>query len=113
DHPAQGSALPRRVVGASAEQYPALGGGRGAGADRHARSRQRARGSGLERPARRALGGTASPGRRAPPSARTGRSIVSPPRAQLAEELLRRLSAALRSRQLYSKNHPIIARNLE
>ena len=27
--------------------------------------------------------------------------------------MLRRLSAALRSRQLYSKNHPIIARNLE
>jgi putative nucleotidyltransferase with HDIG domain len=35
------------------------------------------------------------------------------PRVQLADELLRRLGAALRSRQLYSKTHPIIARNLE
>jgi putative nucleotidyltransferase with HDIG domain len=35
------------------------------------------------------------------------------PRAQLADELLRRLAAALRSGQLYSPGHPIIARNLE
>jgi len=38
---------------------------------------------------------------------------VSGARAQLADELLRRLAAALRSGQLYSKGHPIIARNLE
>ena len=38
---------------------------------------------------------------------------MSTPRAQLAEELLRRLAAALRSGQLYSRGHPIIARNLE
>jgi len=38
---------------------------------------------------------------------------VSTPRAQLAEELLRRLAAALRSGQLYSRGHPIIGRNLE
>ena len=38
---------------------------------------------------------------------------MSAPRAQLADELLRRLSAALRSGQLYSRGHPIIARNLE
>jgi putative nucleotidyltransferase with HDIG domain len=38
---------------------------------------------------------------------------VSAPRAQLADELLRRFAAALRSGQLYSKGHPIIARNLE
>ena len=38
---------------------------------------------------------------------------MSAPRAQLAEELLRRFAAALRSGQLYSRNHPIIARNLE
>jgi len=38
---------------------------------------------------------------------------VSTPRSQLAEELLRRLAAALRSGQLYSRGHPIIARNLE
>jgi len=35
------------------------------------------------------------------------------PRQQLAEELLRRFAAALRSAQLYSAGHPIIARNLE
>ncbi len=33
--------------------------------------------------------------------------------AQLAEELLRRLAAAVRSGQLYSKGHPIISRNLD
>lgn len=38
---------------------------------------------------------------------------MTAPRAQLADELLRRLSAALRSGQLYSRGHPIIARNLE
>ena len=35
------------------------------------------------------------------------------PRAQLGEELLRRLAAALRAAQLYSTGHPIIARNIE
>jgi putative nucleotidyltransferase with HDIG domain len=38
---------------------------------------------------------------------------MTAPRAQLADELLRRLAAALRSGQLYSKGHPIITRNLE
>jgi putative nucleotidyltransferase with HDIG domain len=38
---------------------------------------------------------------------------MTAPRFQLADELLRRFSAALRSAQLYSKGHPIIARNLE
>jgi putative nucleotidyltransferase with HDIG domain len=38
---------------------------------------------------------------------------VTAPRFQLADELLRRFSAALRSAQLYSKGHPIIARNLD
>jgi putative nucleotidyltransferase with HDIG domain len=37
---------------------------------------------------------------------------MSTPRTQLAEELLRRFAATLRSGQLYSKGHPIIARNL-
>ena len=34
------------------------------------------------------------------------------PRAQLADELLRRFAASLRSGQLYSKSHPIIVRNV-
>ncbi|MGE3959216.1 MAG: HD-GYP domain-containing protein [Vicinamibacterales bacterium] len=39
--------------------------------------------------------------------------MTTPARTQLAEELLRRLAASLRSGQLYSHGHPIIARNLE
>ena len=35
------------------------------------------------------------------------------PALQRADEVLRRLAAAVRAAQLYSKNHPIIARNLE
>jgi len=38
---------------------------------------------------------------------------VSAPRFQIADELLRRFAASLRSSQLYSKGHPIIGRNLE
>ena len=38
---------------------------------------------------------------------------MTAPRFQLADELLRRFAAALRSAQLYSKGHPLIARNLE
>jgi hypothetical protein len=38
---------------------------------------------------------------------------MAAPRVQLAEELMRRLGATLRSSQLYSRTHPIIARNLE
>jgi len=38
---------------------------------------------------------------------------MSAPRFQLADELLRRFAATLRSAQLYSAGHPIIARNLE
>jgi putative nucleotidyltransferase with HDIG domain len=38
---------------------------------------------------------------------------LTAPRLQLADELLRRLAAALRSGQLYSRGHPIIARNLD
>jgi len=36
-----------------------------------------------------------------------------PARQQLADELLRRLAAALRSAQLYSSGHPIIGRNVQ
>ena len=38
---------------------------------------------------------------------------MTAPRFQLADELLRRFAASLRSAQLYSPGHPIIARNLE
>ena len=39
--------------------------------------------------------------------------MTTPPRLQLADELLRRFAATLRSAQLYSTGHPILARNLE
>src|SRR5262249_4072330 len=39
--------------------------------------------------------------------------VTAAPRFQLADELLRRLAASLRSAQLYSAGHPIIGRNLE
>jgi putative nucleotidyltransferase with HDIG domain len=38
---------------------------------------------------------------------------MSVPRLQIADELLRRFAAGIRSAQLYSKGHPIITRNLE
>jgi putative nucleotidyltransferase with HDIG domain len=38
---------------------------------------------------------------------------MTAPRFQLADELLRRFAASLRSSQLYSQGHPIIGRNLE
>jgi putative nucleotidyltransferase with HDIG domain len=38
---------------------------------------------------------------------------MTAPRFQLADELLRRFAASLRSSQLYSKGHPIISKNLE
>ena len=38
---------------------------------------------------------------------------MTAPRFQLADELLRRLAASVRSAQLYSPGHPIIGRNLE
>jgi putative nucleotidyltransferase with HDIG domain len=38
---------------------------------------------------------------------------MTAPRVQLADELLRRLAAALRSEQLYSRGHPIVLRNFE
>jgi putative nucleotidyltransferase with HDIG domain len=39
--------------------------------------------------------------------------VTTTPRLQLADEILRRFTATLRSSQLYSKGHPIITRNLE
>ena len=39
-------------------------------------------------------------------------TLVTAPRVQLADELLRSFAATLRSVQLYSKGHPIITRNL-
>jgi putative nucleotidyltransferase with HDIG domain len=38
---------------------------------------------------------------------------MTAPRLQLADELLRRFAAAIRSTQLYSKGHPIIGRNMD
>ena len=38
---------------------------------------------------------------------------MSAPQAKLADELLRRLAATIRSSQLYSPGHPIIAKNMD
>ena len=38
--------------------------------------------------------------------------MTATPRFQLADELLRRFAAAMRSSQLYTPGHPIITRNL-
>ena len=38
--------------------------------------------------------------------------MTATPRFQLADELLRRLAAAMRSSQLYTPGHPIITRSL-
>src|SRR6185503_12702234 len=93
---------------------------RRAGADLPARDRiaRRAARSGRDRPAAgsaaqgRVVGG-ARPPDAGPRPAAAGGGRMTAPRIQLADELLRRFAAALRSTQLYSKGHPIITRNLE
>jgi len=81
--------------------------GRGrARAHRDAGRHRRARASDRRRLARHARGGPRA-------SSQPERPVTTPPRLQLADELLRRFAATLRSAQLYSKGHPIIARNLE
>jgi hypothetical protein len=103
------------VVGAEADLHAAARRRCGAGAHRHAGRVRRARGGGGARqpgdPRRRARATVPAPGRAAPARGR-GRAVTAP-RFQLADELLRRFAASLRSAQLYSKGHPIISRNLE
>src|SRR5207248_3964661 len=79
----------------------------------HGRGDQCPRGRGDARYARRARGRASASGRHAGAPRRPGEPAMSAPRAQLADELLRRFAASLRSAQLYSSGHPIIARNLE
>ncbi len=91
--------------------------GRGAGAHRHAGRARRARRGGRRsgsRGVRSAARAQLANIRAAAAGARAGsRRRMSAPRFQLADELLRRLAASLRSAQLYSPGHPIIGRNLE
>ena len=87
----------------------------GAGAHRRARGRSR-RSRKRPRPAAAASGPRPAHTWRAAarPARRSATAILmTTPRQQLADELLRRFAAALRSGQLYSRSHPIIARNLE
>src|SRR5689334_157554 len=102
------------MVGPSKERTAPLGSGRRARPDRNRRSTSRARRSRGRGPTRRARGRTAVSARR--PAANTSRrrsALMTTARLQLADELLRRLAAALRAGQLYSPGHPIIARNLD
>src|SRR5712672_827419 len=100
------------MVGAATDAGNPLGRGRGAGSRRHAGSANDSRGGGEERNPRRAIGGPRAARQRRAAAAADGGGMTTP-RLQLADELLRRFSAALRSTQLYSKGHPIIARNLD
>src|SRR5207248_9461799 len=117
DHAAARRALQGRMVGAAAHRRPAQGRGGGARPDRQLRGARGPRRGDRTRVARDPHGGaraavecTRTPAR-AQRRARERR--MSAPRFQLADELLRRVAASLRSAQLYSPGHPIIARNLE
>ena len=105
-----GGAAPRRMVGAGADTAPAHGGGGGAGPDGHAGGGRDARRGGAHRLARRPPRGPCTAQRREAATAMKGRRMT--PRTILADELLRRLAASVRSAQLYSKGHPIIVRNM-
>src|SRR4051812_9130677 len=101
------------MVGTAAKRHPPVGGSAGAGPDWHARGAGCPERGGCQRSAHGAADCPPATERRAAPSPRAGRTHMTAPRLQLADELLRRLAAALRSAQLYSKGHPIIGRNLE
>ena len=111
---ADGGAAPRRVVGAAADAPPCARPPQPAlariGTPRRSRCsrRRRARVRAASAPPRACAASPHAPRRTA---ART--RLMTTPRAQLADELLRRFAASLRSGQLYSKGHPIIGRNLE
>src|ERR1051326_3906598 len=88
-------------------------GGGGARAHRHRGSGRGPRGSRRARAAWRAYGGQGAARERPRPAAAIQGAAMTTPRFQLADELLRRFAAALRSSQLYSKGHSIISRNIE
>src|SRR5579862_2016337 len=100
------------MVCAAAHGHAARSRRGGARAHRHARSRHGARRSRGQRIAISPRAGAVAARDRANPSA-AERTPVSAPRFQLADELLRRFAAAVRSAQLYSKGHTIINRNIE
>src|SRR3954468_12713810 len=102
------------MVGAAAHRGTARRGGGGDRAHRYAGSVRRARRSGRTRHAGCPLCGAGPTGSRRPgATAADRRRCMTAPRFQLADELLRRFAASLRSCQLYSPGHPIIGRNLE
>ena len=107
----QRSAASGRVVGAPAHDDAARCLGRRVGANRHPRCRRRPRrGGGIGIP-RRACGGARAPDHRR--RRRPGRrQPVTLSGTALAEEMLRRFTAAVRSGQLYAPNHPIVGRNV-
>src|SRR5258705_13619272 len=102
------------MVGAPPDIGGAQRGGSGAGAHWHTRRDRGPRGSGRARGARRAVRrATASDAQPGATRRRERRRRMTAPRFRLADELLRRFAASLRSSQLYSPGHPIIGRNLE
>ena len=113
DRRARNGVVPWRVVGASTDRVPSAGCGCGAVAHRLGRGGGRT-GRGLAEGFTRRPGGGSRRTRGRWPQPRGRRiGLMAVPRSQLAEELLRRFAASLRSGQLYSRGHPLIARNLE
>src|SRR5439155_6042281 len=103
-------AAQRRMVGARQDASAAPGSGGSARPHRDAGGSGRTRGRDGDRLARHSGSGAREHAEGA--SGQTERTM-SAPRHQLADELLRRFAATLRSAQLYSAGHPIITRNLE
>src|SRR5206468_1534511 len=68
------------------------------------------RGGGPQRRSRRARRRPGAGGHGRP--SRTAEGMSTPQRAKLADELVRRMAAALRGAQLYAAGHPLVNRNI-
>src|SRR5262245_54749567 len=99
------------MVGAAADSFAAIGGGRIPGEDRDPRGARGAR-AGIVRRSARCTVGRSAPYEHGPFPPETEDHMTTPSRSAVADELLRRFAAALRASQLYSKGHPLITRNL-
>src|SRR5262249_332330 len=111
DRAAEGGVVQRRMVGAATQRFVEECGGAGPGPGRHAGGPDRARGSGGARAPRHASRGAHATGAE-PAGIDRVPAMTATPRFQLADDLLRRFAAAMRSSQLYTAGHPIITRNL-
>src|SRR6185369_8999854 len=97
----------QRLVGAASYVGAPAGGGIGAAADRPAGDACDTGGCGHAWQPRRARRSSAIPAVR-----RSGGHVNAVQRARLADDLVRRLAASIRSAQLYSSGHPIVVRSI-